>query len=190
MSVVKIASVPMHFADIYVAKQFKGTGEPAFSAKFAIDPKRKDVVKAIQDAIKEVADAKWEDQAENVLKAILKKGACAFSEDEYVKANGEPQKGFEGMFVLSTRNPAKNAPAVFDRDGSEVLGDNGTVAGGDIVHASVEFWAQDNDFGKRINCNLRGVRLVKRGERYGSGTPATSDEFNDLFGDDDVDDLV
>ena len=190
MSVVKIASVPMHFADIYVAKQFRGTGEPAFSAKFAIDPKRKDVVKAIQDAIKEVADAKWEDQADNVLKAILKKGACAFSEDEYVKANGEPQKGFEGMYVLSTRNPAKNAPAVFDRDGSEVLGDNGTVAGGDIVHASVEFWAQDNDFGKRINCNLRGVRLVKRGERYGSGTPATADEFNDLFGDEDVDDLV
>jgi hypothetical protein len=49
---------------------------------------------------------------------------------------------------------------------------------GALVNASVEIWAQDNKWGRRINCSLRGVMLTGEGENFGGGSsPASADEF-------------
>ena len=68
--------------------------------------------------------------------------------------------------------------------------DNKPVAGrsgrsGDVtnpatgeVTAKVEFWAQDNNYGRRINCTLLGVMYAGEGERFGGGSaPASADDF-------------
>jgi hypothetical protein len=50
-----------------------------------------------------------------------------------------------------------------------------------VVSASVEVWAQDNKWGRRINCSLRGVMLTGEGENLGGGSsPASADEFASL----------
>ena len=41
---------------------------------------------------------------------------------------------------------------------------------GDYVNAVIEVWAQNNDFGKRINANLVGIQYVKQGESFGKAS--------------------
>ena len=52
---------------------------------------------------------------------------------------------------------------------------------GAIVNASVEVWAQDNKWGRRVNCSLRGIMLTGEGQSLGGGSaPAGADEFAGL----------
>ena len=49
---------------------------------------------------------------------------------------------------------------------------------GAVVNASIEVWAQDNKWGRRINCSLRGIMLTGEGQSFGGGSGAASaDEF-------------
>ena len=40
------------------------------------------------------------------------------------------------------------------------------------MNAIVELWAQDNNYGKRINASLAGVQFAKDGEAFAGGTVA------------------
>ena len=51
---------------------------------------------------------------------------------------------------------------------------------GCIVDASIQFWAQDNKFGKRINANLVTVRFVKDAPAFGRGSSAAEDDFEPI----------
>jgi hypothetical protein len=45
----------------------------------------------------------------------------------------------------------------------------------------VELWAQDNQYGKRINASLGGVQFAKDGESFGGGgNVVEADDFDDL----------
>jgi hypothetical protein len=47
----------------------------------------------------------------------------------------------------------------------------------------VEIWAQDNNYGKRINASLKGVQFVRDGDAFAGGGAASPDEFEDLSAD-------
>ena len=67
--------------------------------------------------------------------------------------------------------------------------DGGQFYAGARVHASVEFWAQDDkQWGRRINCNIRAVKQYKDGEPLTGSAPATANEFAGL--DSGADDFV
>jgi hypothetical protein len=51
------------------------------------------------------------------------------------------------------------------------------IYSGAYVNASLDIWAQDNNFGKRINAQLRGVQFLRDGDAFAAGRPAESDEF-------------
>lgn len=163
--------------------QSLGEGEPAYGAKFPIVP-NSEQQKLIEDAIAAEAKEAWKDKAKNVLSMLEDDGKVCFTKKVYKsKKTGEPYQGFEGMHYLSTRN-AKTQPTVFDQYGEEVTG-KGDIErkafSGAIVNASIEVWAQDNKWGRRINCSLRGVMLTGEGENVGGGSaPASADEFAGL----------
>jgi hypothetical protein len=73
---------------------------------------------------------------------------------------------------------------VYDRRNEEVLGKSAIeqqAHSGAVVNASLDVWAQDNKWGRRINCSLRGVMLTGEGENLGGGSsPASADEFASL----------
>ena len=71
-------------------------------------------------------------------------------------------------------------PTVIDRDRSPLSRTSGRPYAGCYVNASLEFWAQDNQWGKRINCTLRGVQFYRDGDSFSAGRPADSDEFEDV----------
>ncbi len=160
-----------------------GEGEPAYGAKFPIKP-NSEQQKAIEAAIIAEATEAWKDKADSVLKMLEEDGKVAFTKKVYrSKKTGEAYQGFDGAHYLSTRN-AKTQPTVFNQYGEELSGKSDIEAkafSGALVNASVEIWAQDNKWGRRINCSLRGVMLTGEGENFGGGSaPASADEFAGL----------
>ena len=160
-----------------------GDGEPAYGGRLIIKPDDADV-KAIDAALLAVATAKWKDDGAAVLALLTEEKRVAFEKSAYRnKKTTKVYDGFEGSYSLGTRNP-KAQPSVFDQYNKEVVGKSPIerlIYSGAKVHAKVEFWAQDNSFGRRINCSLLGVMFAGDGERFGGGSaPASKDDFSDL----------
>lgn len=155
-----------------------GDGEPAYGAKLIVPPTH-EMVAALDDAVIHVAREKWKDKADSILSLLREDKKVCWVKGPYRNKNGEIYDGFEGMYNLSTRNP-KTKPSALNRAGSPVTEADGVIYAGCYVHASVEFWAQDNQWGRRINCNLRGVMFHEHGDAFSGGTAASADEFADL----------
>ena len=179
---IMLKNVVMAFPALAEPQSF-GEGEPAYGAKFPITP-NSEHQKAIEAAILAEAKEAWKDKADSVLKMLVEDGKLAFTKKVYrSKKTGEPYQGFDGTHYLSARN-AKTQPSVYNQYGEEVTG-KGEIErqafSGAVVNASVEIWAQDNKWGRRINCSLRGIMLTGEGENFGGGSsPASADEFASL----------
>jgi hypothetical protein len=174
-----LKNVVMAFPSLAEPEAF-GEGEPAYGAKFPIKPGCEQH-KAIEAAMLVEAKEAWKDKADAVLEMLADDGKLAFAKKVYKsKKTGEAYAGFEGTHYLSTRS-AKTQPSVYNQYGEEVTGKSEIERqghSGAIVNASIEIWAQDNKWGRRINCSLRGVMLTGKGESFGGGSsPASADEF-------------
>ena len=161
------------------APQAFGEGEPAYGAKLIVDPKGEHA-KQIKAAIVEAAKEKWKEEAQDVIDALTDDKKVCFVEAEYRnKKTRQPYAGFEGKHYLSARN-ASTQPTIINRMGVEVT-DKAEIArliySGCYVNASVDIWPQDNKWGQRINCTLRGVMFANDGENFGGSSPASADEF-------------
>jgi len=179
---IMLKGITMAFPALAEPQSF-GEGEPAYGAKFPIVP-NSEHQKLIEQAIMAEAKEAWKDKADSVLAMLIEDGKVAFTKKVYrSKKTGEAYQGFEGAHYLSTRN-AKTQPTVFNQYG-EPLSSKGDIErqafSGAVVNASVEVWAQDNKWGRRINCTLRGVMLTGEGQNFGgSAAPASADEFAEL----------
>jgi hypothetical protein len=177
---IRIKNVTLSFPAIAEPKAF-GENTPAYGAKFAIKP-GSEQQKAIEAAMLKVAKEEWKDEGESILNRLIEDGKVAFVKKVYRKKTGEVYAGFEGMHYLSTRN-AKTQPTVYDRRNEEVLGKSAIeqqAHSGAVVNASLDVWAQDNKWGRRINCSLRGIMLTGEGENFSGSTPASANDFADL----------
>lgn len=162
-------------------------GEPRFGAVAIIDPEDP-VVDKLRAAVKEVAKAKWADKAPAILKKLYEDNRVCFKEGPKTNSSGDIYTGFEDMFHLNASNPTR--PLVIARDKSPLTEQDGKPYAGCHVIMSVELWAQDNKFGKRVNATLRGVQFVKDGDAFTGGAPASVDEFEDLGVEDLEEDLA
>lgn len=179
MTILMLKSKTIAFPAI-AEMQSIGDGEPAYGCRLAIDPKDPQVAE-IEAAMKEAAVAKWKDSGAEVLAFLNSEKKTAFERGPARnKKTGKVYDGFEGMFTLGARN-AKTQPTVFDQFGKEVHDKREIerlIYSGAKVNAKVEFWAQDNTFGRRVNCSLLGVMFAGEGERFGGGSaPASADDF-------------
>ena len=176
---IMLKNVVMAFPALAEPQSF-GEGEPAYGAKFPITP-NSEAHKLIEEAMLAEAKEQWKDKAADILGMLVDDGKVAFVKKTYKsKKTGEAYQGFDKHFYLSARN-AKTQPSVYNQYGDTVesKGDIERQAfSGAVVNASVEIWAQDNKWGRRINCSLRGIMLTGEGENFGGGsTAASADEF-------------
>jgi len=182
--IVKLKDVRIAFCQNLFKAGSLNDGEPRFSSTFLI-PKDDAQVKMVKQTILDVAREKWADKAETVLRSL-------YADNKVCLKDGDIKSEYEGftdcMFIAAN---SKNAPKVFDRDRTELAETSGRPYAGCYVNASIEIWAQANNFGKRVNAKLRGVQFVRDGDAFAGGAPATADEFDDLSDvGDDVGDLV
>lgn len=169
---IKLANVRLAFPAIFEAKSVAAE-EPAFSASLILRPDHPAIAE-LNAAIDAVAKEKWGAKAAETLKALRAKGnVCLHSGDE--KANHD---GFEGNMYVSTRSKTK--PLILDRDKTPLTAADGRPYGGCFVNASLELWAQDNNFGKRVNAQLKGLQFYADGDAFSGGAPADPDDFDDI----------
>jgi hypothetical protein len=180
---LKLNNVRLAFPALFEAKTVNGEGEPAFSAVLLIDPKDPQV-KTINAAIDAVAKEKWGPKADTHLAAMRKADKTCLHDGDLK----QQYSGFEGQLFVSARS--KSRPLVIDGDKSPLTAADGRPYAGCYVHASIELWAQDNNYGKRVNAQIRGVQFYRDGDAFAGGGAASEDEFDDVSEGATADDLT
>lgn len=170
-------NVRLAFPNLFVATSISsGDGKPSkprYSATLVLGPDHPQL-EEIRSAQRQVAQAKWRDKAPAIMKALDKQDKLALHDGD-TKAKYD---GFEGNFFVSAGCPGdKPGPKVVDRDRSALAANSGRPYSGCYVNAIVDLWAQDNNWGQRVNATLGAIQFFADGEPFGSGTPANTDEF-------------
>jgi len=180
---LKLNNVRLAFPVLFEAKTVNGEGKPAFSASFLIDPADPQV-KALNAAIDQVANDKWGAKAAAILKQMRATDKVALHDGD-LKSNYD---GFPGNLYVSARSTTR--PLAISNDKSPLTEQDGKPYAGCFVNASIELWAQDNNYGKRVNASLRGVQFLRDGDAFAGGGAASEDEFDDISAGATADDLV
>lgn len=188
------------FPVLFEPEQFQGTGDYNYSCSLLVpspditvlvgEPREgggltyKKKTK-LSDAIEQVGQAKWKDKWPSVKKIAEKKDLNCLHDGDLKTAYA----GFPGNYFVSCRSQEGARPKVVDQRGNPVTQRDGIIYAGCYVIALVELWAQDNDFGNRVNAQIRGVQFLKDGDAFGAGAPASDDEFDDVSDGADADDI-
>lgn len=180
---LKLTNVRAAFLKIWTAEFVNGGDKATFGSSFLIDPNDPQV-KVIKDAMMTVAKEKWGAKAGAVYKEMEAGGKLALHNGDS-KASYE---GFEGMLFISSTS--KTRPLAINRDKSPLTEADGVLYSGCYVNVSLELWAQDNQWGKRINAQIGGVQFNRDGDAFsGGGSAADEDDFEELGEGADADDL-
>lgn len=190
---VILKDVVLSFPTLFTPKGFAGdpNSKPSYSASFLFDVDSASH-KAMQAAMEQVAAEKWTKAGEGAktLSRLQKEGKTCLRD-----GNDKSFDGYEGRMYVAARSPVQpllvhRDPFVRDEDGliisqngspvpNRVTEDSGLLYGGAIVNATVDVYAQDSQYGKRINAVLRGIQWVKHGDAFGKVAPR-ADEFTVL----------
>jgi Enterobacter phage Enc34, ssDNA-binding protein len=169
-----IRDVRLAFPNLWKATAPSSGGEPAFSASFIMPPNHPQM-KEVNAALNAVAKEKWGAKAPAIYKALE-------SSDKLCLHDGDTKAeydGYEGNKFISTRSKVR--PTVIDQQRQELTEADGKPYSGCYVNASIELWAQDNNYGKRVNAQLRGVQFLRDGDAFAGGSrPADADEFDEI----------
>jgi hypothetical protein len=172
---IKLENVRLSFPHLWTPKSFRPDQPPRFEAAFLLDPADK-AHKAVIKKIKATAEELLVDHfgEGKVPKA---------TEFCYGKGDKKDYDGYAGMWFITSNN--RTRPAVVARDMSPLVEEDGKPYAGCYVNATITLWVQDNEFGKRINANLRAVQFAKDGDAFGVEPVSVDDEFDVLEDDDD-----
>lgn len=155
--------------------------------------------KQVRAAIESTAKEAWGEKAAGILKQLEAAGrVCLRDGDAAIGEDGDVLPGFAGNMFMRSAASVENPPKVYNRYGEKIVGDENPKAGefyfkdvanqdrrgprsGDYGDAQVRIWAQDNKYGKRINCQLLGIAFRKEGEVLGR-KDKTDEDIKSAFG--------
>lgn len=182
MAQVQLTNVRLAFAQgIFEAISINGS-KPAFQCKAIFEAGGSNEQKLLA-AEAAVADEKWGAKADKTVGIIRKKGDGTVHDGD-LKPNWD---GFEGNVYINAS--AQSRPGIFDRDRTPLAASDGRPYGGCYVNMLVDVWAQDNQFGQKLNTTLLGIQFVRDGDAFAAGAPpADASAFDDLGVDPDADD--
>jgi hypothetical protein len=162
---IKLKNVRLSFPKLFAAEAFKDS-EPKYSAQFLLDKvKDKEQIAELRKAVLEVAGEKWTKGIPKGVKYCIGDG----DEKDY--------ESHQGMIYVTASNHADKRPPVVDEELHPIVAEDNVIYGGCFVNAAIDFWAQDNQYGKRINANLLGVQFVGDGDPFGSKPFNAAEEF-------------
>lgn len=183
---MKLTDVRLSFPALFVPEQYQGQGEPSFRAQLLI-PADSPLRKQVDEEIMRIAVATWGAKAASILKANegIPQKHC------FIDGAKRAYDGYEGMWALSATRPGKKGPPLrYDRQKNLIDKDNGTIYAGCYVNASVSFWAQKNNYGNCVRCELLGVQFARDGDSFGGGSKPDPEDFDDISAGADAADLA
>lgn len=179
---VMLKDARLAFPNLFEPTTVAGEGKPRYSGTMLI-PADHPQAAAMRKIIDAVAKDKWREKAPSILAGLYKTGKVALHDgDEKAQYDG-----FSGNLFVAAAAQESAPPTVVDADRSPLNERSGKPYAGCYVNASLEFWAQDNQWGKRVNCTLRGVQFLRDGDSFSAGRPASADEFEAVEGADAAD---
>ena len=164
MAKIKLQNVRLSFPSLFKRAQFDGK-ETKFEATFLLNKdEQADQIEALEAAIEEA----------------IKEANIKVPKDKRALRDGDDAEydGYEGC--MSLKCSSNKRPTVIDRDKTPLAEYDDVIYAGCYVNAIVDFWVQNNGYGKRVNANVYGVQFVKDGEAFGSGPVDVTDDFDDL----------
>ena len=169
-AVLHLDHVRLSFPVIFKPRAFSAGQEPAFQASFLLDTanaKHATKISELKSQAKKLALEAFGNKIPPDLKVCIGNG------------DNKEYDGYKGMIYVSARNQTR--PTVVNRARNPVAeGDTEAPYAGCYVNATITLWAQNNQYGKRINANLRAIQFVEDGEAFGRGPVAADDEFEML----------
>lgn len=182
---VLLKRVRLAFPVLGKPEQFQGEGKAQFSATLLFD-KTGANYDACQAAMRAAAVKEWgEAKADAAVKGLVQNLKTALRDGDLKK----DYQGFEGNWSLSCRSKATAPPKLLAGNKTELPRDTGAFYPGCYVNVSVDFWAQDNQYGKRINATILVVQFAGDGDNFSGGAEATTDEFEVVEGADGIVDI-
>lgn len=170
---IKIAG-RLSYPNLFEPKGFNGA-TPKYSAVFLLDKvKDAEQIKMIKTKISDMIKEHFKGKHPGADKLCLKDGANKPDTDGYG----------DGMVFLSSSNLSK--PRVVDQSRNDIDKGDPRIFGGVYVVGVVTLWAQDNEWGKRINASLEAVQYARTGKSFGSPPLNIDDAFDDLPEEDDA----
>jgi len=143
------------------------TSKPAYQAAFILDKKDNAAdITAVKNAIAGIVKDSF--KGKQPPKIALRDG----SEKPDVAGYGD------GVMFINARSDKR--PQVVGRKMETIMPNDNKVYAGCYVNATIRLWAQDNQFGKRINAQLRAIQFVREGEEFGEGAVDVNKEFKPL----------
>jgi hypothetical protein len=190
---IALKNVRLSFPHLFEPKAFNPGQKPRYEATFLLDPSKKEhaaAIKLIVDTANECLERAFGETPKGI------ECGFQFADGETaidlggVKWRGKPKEyeGYQGMFCISTNSP--NRVTVVDQRRAPLAESDDRIYGGSWVNASITLWIQDNQFGKRVNANLRAVQLVNSGEAFGVRAADPEEEFEIIEDDDELDLLL
>ena len=180
--IIQLSNVRLSFPNLVEAKLPKGVpnGTAKFNADFILTPDHPDYGRFML-AVKGVATEKWKEQAVARLNAMQAERRMRCFGEGSEKVNQTTLKiydGYEGMRYIGASANADNPPVMVRPNGSVVDSTNTMertqlarkLYGGCFVNAAVRPWAQDNQFGKAIRCELVALQFLKDSTPFGEET--------------------
>lgn len=183
---VTLKRVRLAFVKVNRPEEFtKGDGKPRYSVTLLTE-RGGDNEKIIDSAILAAARDKWADKAEAVVRML---GATA----KLCKYDGDTRDyvGFEGMTAVNASCNADMPPTLVTPGRKRLANaDQSMIYSGCWANVIVNVWAMDNDFGRRVNAELKGIQFLEDDVRLGGATVASVDDFEEIEGhEDEADDL-
>jgi hypothetical protein len=167
---IKLTNVRLSFPRLFTPKSFQPGQDARFEASFLLDPANKEhatILASLKTEMNRLLKEKFGDTIPKGIKTCVKNG----DDHDY--------DGYAGMKVLASSN--KTRPAVVNRNRVPVVeGEKQAPYAGCYVNATITLWVQDNQFGKRVNSNLRAVQFVRDGEAFGVKPVDAEEEFEAL----------
>ena len=179
---LKLKNVRLAFPALWTAKTVGDEDKPSFSAALIL-PRNHPQVAEIEKVMLAAATEKWAAKGAETLKQLK-------AADKVLLHNGDAKDydGFAGNLFISARNPVR--PTVLDANKPPLTEADGRPYAGCYVNVALDVWAQENKYGKRINCTLKGVQFYRDGDAFTGGGVASADDFDDVSVAADAADLI
>lgn len=178
-SVIYLSNVRLSFPNLVEPQKTTNNNVEriSYNADFIMEPNHPGFA-AFLKRYGELAVDKWKEHAQTVMNMIQqdRKQRCYGQGSERVKKTTfQPYDGYVGMVFISAGN--KNPPQMIQADGTPVDPFN-TMAyqalarrlyAGCRVNAAIKPWAQDNQHGRGIRCDLVAVQFHADDKAFGEG---------------------
>ena len=157
---IKLKNVRLSFPSLFKKAVFNGV-EGKYEATFLIPKTDKATYDEIMAEIERVkVDGK------------IKTDKLCISDGDFSEYDG-----YAGHWALKASNGKR--PPVFNKDKSIIMEEDEIVYAGCYVNANVDFWAQNNSFGKRVNSNLLGLQFKADGDSFEGSFVSKVDDFDE-----------